>query len=65
MQRQSKSDDPHPYQEFERTGLWKALDAGIRDLVKNGDLKETAPREYIVGYLCKVISRRRNTLFPS
>jgi hypothetical protein len=63
MRRQRKSDPPHPYKEFEKTGLWKALNKGIRDLVENQDLKETERREYIVGYLCKVLTRRRDKLF--
>ncbi|MGH9729739.1 MAG: hypothetical protein ACRD4V_14275 [Candidatus Acidiferrales bacterium] len=63
MPRQQKSDHSQPYREFEKTGLWDALNEGIGHLVKNQDLKETAPREYIVGYLCKVLTRRSKTLF--
>ena len=63
MRRQRKTDLQHPYKEFEKTGLWKALNKGIRDLVENQDLQETARREYVVGYLCKVLSRRRDKLF--
>ena len=63
MRRQRKSDPPHPYKEFEKTGLWKALSKGIRDLVENQDLKEIERREYIVGYLCKVLTRSRDKLF--
>jgi hypothetical protein len=63
MRRQRKTDPPHPYKEFEKTGLWKAVNKGIRDLVENQDLKETARREYIVGYLCTVLTRRRDKLF--
>ncbi len=63
MRRQHKSDPPHPYQEFEKTGLWKALNKGISDLVENQDLKEIERREYIVGYLCKVLTQRRGKLF--
>ena len=58
-----KSDPPHPYKNFERTGLWKALSKGIGDLVENQDLKEIARREHIVGYLCKVLTQRRDKLF--
>jgi hypothetical protein len=63
MRRQRKSDPPHPYKEFEKTGLWKALNKGIQDLVGNQDLKESARREYIVGYLCKVLTQRKDKLF--
>ncbi len=62
MRRQHTSDAPHPYKEFEKTRLWKALNKGIRDLVANHDLKEITSREYIVGYLCKVLTRRRGKL---
>jgi len=63
MRRQRKSDPPHPYKEFEKTGLWKALNKGIRDLVENQDLKEITRRDYIVGYLCKALTRSRDKLF--
>jgi hypothetical protein len=63
MRRKRKSDPPHPYVEFENTGLWKALEKGINDLVKNQDLKELEHRDYIVGYLCKVLTQRREKLF--
>ncbi len=65
MRLQRKSDPPHPYKEFEKTGLWKALNKGIRDLVENQDLKELERREYIVGYLCKVLTQRRDKLFSN
>jgi hypothetical protein len=64
MPTQPKSHPQHPYIEFEKTGLWKALNKGISDLVENQDLEEKARREYIVGYLCKVLfQRRKKTLF--
>jgi hypothetical protein len=63
MRRRRKSDPPHPYKEFEKTGLWKALNKGIQDLVGNQDLKEIERREYIVGYLCKVLTQRKDKLF--
>jgi hypothetical protein len=62
MPRQRKFDHSHPYSKFEKTGLWNALNEGIGRLVENQDLKETTPREYILGYLCEVLSRRRKTL---
>jgi hypothetical protein len=45
----------HPYEQFENTPLWKVINKGIDDLVENNDLEETTRREYIVGYLCKLI----------
>ncbi|MDC7783388.1 hypothetical protein [Priestia megaterium] len=46
----------HPYKQLEGTPLWKVIDKGINDLVENEDLEETTSREYIVGYLCKLIN---------
>jgi len=63
MLRERKSDPPHPYKEFEKTALWKALSKGICDLAENQDLKVISGREYIVGYLCRVLTRQRNKLF--
>ena len=61
MRRKTKSDAPHPYKEFEKTTLWKVLSKAIGELVKNHDLKEITHRDYIVGYLCKVLNQRRDT----
>ncbi len=44
---------PHPYQEFEGTALWKAIDAEVHSLEDNGDLKLTTARAYVIGSLCK------------
>lgn len=63
MKRKRKTDPPHPYLEYENTGLWKALEKGISDLVENQDLNEIAHRAYIVGYLCKVLTIRKGKLF--
>lgn len=46
----------HPYKQFEGTPLWETVNKGIDDLVENNDIEETTRREYIVGYLCKLIS---------
>ncbi len=55
-----KPEDPgyrHPYVDYEADPLWPLIEKGIGDLVKNQDLIEQADRSYIVGYLCKVISK--------
>jgi hypothetical protein len=49
----------HPYVEFENTMLWKAIDTGITDLEKNGDMKLTTERAYVVGFLCKRLVRKK------
>jgi hypothetical protein len=58
--RKPKPGDPdyrHPYVEFEALPIWALVEKGIRDLVQNQDLTELEDRNYIVGYLCKVITK--------
>jgi hypothetical protein len=55
-----KPGDPgyrHPYVDYEADPLWPLIEKGIGDLAKNQDLIEQEDRSYIVGYLCKVISK--------
>ena len=55
-----KPGDPgyrHPYMDYEADPLWPLIERGIGDLVENQDLIEQEDRNYIVGYLCKVISK--------
>jgi hypothetical protein len=61
-QRSVEENRSRPYQEFEGTPLWKAIDKGISDLVENQDLQEMTPRAYVVGHLCKVLTRRKVVL---
>ncbi len=49
----------HPYSAWERTPLWRAIEKAVADLVENQDLVENEYREYIVGYVCKIIDRRK------
>ena len=49
----------HPYVEFEGTMLWKAIDTGIASLEKNGDIKLTTERSYIIGSLCKRLVQKK------
>ncbi len=52
----------HPYKEYEQTQLWELIDKAIDDLVENQDIELTTRKEYIVGYLCKIIkSELKNT----
>lgn len=44
----------NPYQKYENTMLWRAIERGIADLAENGDLTETTARQHIVGYLTKL-----------
>jgi hypothetical protein len=42
--------------------LWGAVDKAVGDLVVNQDLIEKEFREYIVGYICKTINRRKKAV---
>jgi len=46
----------HPYRAYENTPLWERVQKAIDALVRNGDLIEQTPREYIVGYLCQAVT---------
>ena len=50
----------HPYVKFEGSVLWRGVHKGIAELVRNGDLKELTPREYIVGLICKSIANEKS-----
>ena len=54
--------NPHPYLLFQGTPLWKAVEKGVSDLIENQDLIEKTNRGYIVGYICKVITRRKGKI---
>lgn len=46
----------HPYEAWEGTKVWSALESAIAELVENQDLTEMTAREYIVGFLAKRLS---------
>ena len=53
-----KQGDPgnrHPYTKFENSPLWPLINKAIAALVDNKDLVEKEHRDYITGYICKVI----------
>ena len=61
MSKEEKCGDPDhrsPYVEYENTQLWRSVNKAIGDLVQNKDVIEQTPRHYIVGYICKVVSKR-------
>ena len=47
----------HPYQKFENTKLWQIVEKAILDLEENQDLKLTERKEYVVGYICKELTK--------
>jgi hypothetical protein len=53
MEPESLNNAPHPYDSFEGTFLWRAVETAIADLVANNDLTELTPRRYIIGHICK------------
>jgi len=57
----SQSRKQHPYNKFEGSVLWRAIEKQIAALVKNGDLKELTAREYIVGSICQAIAVGKNS----
>jgi hypothetical protein len=46
----------HPYQNWEDTPLWRAVSRAVAKLVKNGDIEEKTARQYIVGYVAKILA---------
>ena len=52
----SKAKPPHPHSARERQALWRVVERGVKSLVKNGDIEELTAREYVVGYLTKLLS---------
>jgi hypothetical protein len=48
-----------PYKEFEKTPLWKVIDAAILDLQKNRDIDLATTREHIIGYICQQLVRKQ------
>lgn len=47
----------YPYKKLETHPAWNILEQAIADLVDNDDIIEQTPREYIVGYILKVLKR--------
>jgi hypothetical protein len=49
----------HPYTKFEKTPLWKVVEAAISDLEKNRDIELTMTREHVIGYICQQLARKQ------
>ena len=52
----------HPYTRWEDTPLWRVIDKAVCDLVQSQDLVEHEYHEYVVGYICKIIDRRKRVV---
>ncbi len=46
----------HPYSEYEKTDLWEIITKSIDDLIENQDIELTTPKEYVVGYICNMLT---------
>lgn len=49
----------HPYNGFEGSILYKRVDRAILELAKNGDIRVTTRREYVVGYICRALTQAK------
>ena len=49
----------HPYEQYENTPVWRALDAEIAALEANADVALTTARSHVVGALCQRLDRAR------
>ncbi len=47
----------HPYVEFEGTPLWRTVKKALSDLEKNQDVELKEWHQYVVGYICKQLSK--------
>ncbi|NHC39379.1 hypothetical protein G6549_05335 [Bacillus sp. MM2020_1] len=45
----------HPYKQFENTPLWNIINKAIAELVENDDIELKTQKEYIVGYISKLL----------
>ena len=48
----------HPYSEYEKTDLWEIITKSIDDLIENQDIVLTTPKEYVIGYICKMLTEK-------
>lgn len=46
----------HPYIKFESMRAWEVLDKSIDDLIHNDDLEPKTSKQYIIGYIMKMLS---------
>ncbi len=51
----------HPYPGFRGSTLWKRVDRAVLDLIENQDIRLTTRRQYVVGYICQVLTQPART----
>ncbi len=49
----------HPYKKYEKTKDWQVLLNLIEDLIANNDIELLTPIEYVVGYICKGLTKKK------
>jgi hypothetical protein len=54
----------HPYAAYEGTPIWLAVDAALRDLEANRDVRITAARPYVLGYLARAAAEVDRAALP-
>ena len=52
----------HPYKEFEKTQLWRIINNAVDELIKNQDIELNTRKEYVIGYLCKILTSKKKNL---
>ena len=57
--RRSLAPPRHPYTAYEGTRLWRATRKALADLEDNRDLTVRTGHEYVVGYVCRQLERKR------
>ena len=48
-----------PYDKYRIKKEWKSISKAINDLEKNNDLKLFTPTDYVTGYICNEIFKRK------
>lgn len=49
-----------PYDKYKNTKNWQTLEKAINSLMKNKDIKIITSQDYVVGYICQVLSLTKN-----
>lgn len=52
----------HPYEEYEGTVLWESVTKAINDLIENQDLELKTSKEYVIGYICMEINKKKRRI---
>jgi len=48
------------YDSYRNTRVWRVVEEAIDNLVRNQDIVEQTPREYVVGYQCMRLNEMRD-----